>query len=61
MKSTGTKGIWSHILNNNTVIVIDMNHNQIRVLPPSGNLIKYEYDSDITVREFAQIIENHEN
>lgn len=41
-------------------MVVDLNHNQIRVKPLTGNLIKYEYDSDITVREFAQIIENHE-
>jgi len=59
MKSTDLNGVWSHKLNNGTLILVDMNHNQIRVIPLNGNVIKYEYEEDITVREFAQIIENH--
>lgn len=60
MKSTEIKGVWSHTLKNNAIMLVDLNHNQIRVKPENGNTIKYDFDGDITVREFAQIIESHE-
>lgn len=60
MNATDIPGIWSDQLENGAVMIIDTNHNIIRVKPLNGSPIKYEIGRDILISDYTQIKESHE-
>jgi hypothetical protein len=60
MNATDIPGVWSDELENGAIMLIDTNHNIIRVKGPRENPIKYEFDHDITITDYTQIKHSHE-